>query len=388
MGEPRLLLVGQTWASPARHHPQRPHPHTNGTVTCSPIRRRSTPAPTSTTTPASSAPGRGGTPHPSWPAQACQSLRHIPVASTPDDDRRRVRTGRAPPAPRAGFGPHRRPGHAPAHRRRAALGSGWAARPHRRIAIRHQARGMSILDAKIARLDGTAATLGGSPADSPHSWSTWRAGAASRRSTPGSRTPSSGTPPAASPSSGCPATSSTGRGRERRRDRGVLLGDVRRHVPADREDRGQRRRPPRSTGRWSRRRTRRARPETATWNFESSCSPPTGPSSRGCARRSSPTTRAWSTRSRPWSAEALRRRFDRISSAGRRNSPTPPGRGGRRSPTRDDKASSSRLSFVGRPTKLPTSADRRPPTAGPATVNRGGAAAACVDSGHGPVRDR
>ncbi len=51
--------------------------------------------------------------------------------------------------------------------------------------------------------------------------------------------------------------------RQRRGDRGVLLGDVRRDLPDDREDRRQRRRPARDLPRrWSSSPTRRARPAT------------------------------------------------------------------------------------------------------------------------------
>ncbi len=56
---------------------------TNGAVTRSPTRTLSTPVPTDATVPASSWPGTwGSTTSVSWPDQACQSLRHSPVAST------------------------------------------------------------------------------------------------------------------------------------------------------------------------------------------------------------------------------------------------------------------------------------------------------------------
>ena len=80
--KPGCCWSGQTCALPPRHHSQRPHPHTKGTVTRSPTSHRVTPGPTSTTSPASSCPGTCGKAMSSWPAHACQSLRHIPVATT------------------------------------------------------------------------------------------------------------------------------------------------------------------------------------------------------------------------------------------------------------------------------------------------------------------
>ena len=79
---PGCSWSGQTWALPSRHHEHRPQPQTNGTVTRSPTCHRVTPAPVSTTSPASSCPGTCGNAMSSCPAQACQSLRHIPVAAT------------------------------------------------------------------------------------------------------------------------------------------------------------------------------------------------------------------------------------------------------------------------------------------------------------------
>src|SRR5262249_47816731 len=82
VGEARLLLGGTDLsvavpaplaATPAAHERPR-HPIAAAhRLTCSP---------TSTTTPASSCPGTCGNSTSSWPAHACQSLRHTPVAIT------------------------------------------------------------------------------------------------------------------------------------------------------------------------------------------------------------------------------------------------------------------------------------------------------------------
>ena len=80
--KPGWVWSGQTWLSPPRQYSQRPQPQTNGTVTRSPTDQRSTSGPTSATWPASSWPGTCGSGTGSWPAQACQSERHTPVAPT------------------------------------------------------------------------------------------------------------------------------------------------------------------------------------------------------------------------------------------------------------------------------------------------------------------
>ena len=81
---PGWVWRSQIWWSPARHCAQLPHAHTNGTVTRSPGRQSATPAPTASTTPASSCPGTCGNARMSgsWPIQPCQSLRQSPLAST------------------------------------------------------------------------------------------------------------------------------------------------------------------------------------------------------------------------------------------------------------------------------------------------------------------
>ena len=54
-----------------------------GAVTLSPTAKRVTSSPTCATTPAHSWPGMCGSfTESSWPCQACQSLRHTPVACT------------------------------------------------------------------------------------------------------------------------------------------------------------------------------------------------------------------------------------------------------------------------------------------------------------------
>ena len=109
--EPQWVKPGWVWASqtcwsPAAHAAQRPQAHTNGTVTRSPGRAPATPAPTSSTVPASSWPGTCGKTRMSGslPCQPCQSLRHTPVAST------RIT---APPADGRGSGTSRTSGGAP-----------------------------------------------------------------------------------------------------------------------------------------------------------------------------------------------------------------------------------------------------------------------------------
>lgn len=75
---------GHTWPSPAAQVGQAPHAKTKGAVTARPTHPASTPAPTDSTTPASSWPGTCGkvAMSGSWPIQPCQSLRHSPVRTT------------------------------------------------------------------------------------------------------------------------------------------------------------------------------------------------------------------------------------------------------------------------------------------------------------------
>src|SRR5450759_2348634 len=79
---PGCVWSGHTWASPSRHQVQRPHPLTNGTVTRSPTAKPTTSGPTAATVPANSWPGIIGSGTGSWPRQAGQSERQMPVAST------------------------------------------------------------------------------------------------------------------------------------------------------------------------------------------------------------------------------------------------------------------------------------------------------------------
>ena len=86
--EPHAVKPGwksrsQIWVSPSRHGSHVPHPQQNGTVTRSPTANPCTDGPASATTPHSSCPGTcGSTIDGSCPIQACQSLRHTPVART------------------------------------------------------------------------------------------------------------------------------------------------------------------------------------------------------------------------------------------------------------------------------------------------------------------
>jgi hypothetical protein len=79
---PGWVCRGHTWASPARQYSHRPQPHTNGTVTRSPVRQRVTSGPVCAMTPASSCPPMCGRLTGSCPFQACQSDRHTPLAPT------------------------------------------------------------------------------------------------------------------------------------------------------------------------------------------------------------------------------------------------------------------------------------------------------------------
>ncbi len=129
---------------------------------------------------------------------------------------------------------------------------------------------MSILDAPIARLDGTPTTLGeitgGRPAllvnvASKCGLTPQYAGLEELQETYGD---------AGFTVVGLPCNQFMGQepgiGRG---DRGVLLGDVRRHLPDDREDRGQRRRPARDLRRrWSTRPNEKGEAGDVTWNFE------------------------------------------------------------------------------------------------------------------------
>lgn len=79
---PGWVCRGHTCASPARQYSHRPQPHTNGTVTRSPVRQRVTSGPVCAITPASSCPPMCGSATGSCPFQACQSDRHTPLAPT------------------------------------------------------------------------------------------------------------------------------------------------------------------------------------------------------------------------------------------------------------------------------------------------------------------
>src|SRR4051794_38380972 len=81
--KPGWVCRSQTCWLPLAHSRHEPQATTNGTVTRSPTDQRVTAPPTSATVPASSWPGTCGRAMvSSCPAQACQSLRHRPVAST------------------------------------------------------------------------------------------------------------------------------------------------------------------------------------------------------------------------------------------------------------------------------------------------------------------
>ena len=128
---------------------------------------------------------------------------------------------------------------------------------------------MSILDTPIAHLDGPATTLGALTAGRPPLAGQRReqvrphpavreARAAARAVRRRAASPSSvSVQPVRGPGAG------HGRG-----DRGVLLGDVRRDLPDDREGRGQRRRPSPDLRRARRDAGRDGRAGDVQWNFE------------------------------------------------------------------------------------------------------------------------
>src|SRR5699024_3082296 len=81
--KPGWRCCGHTCGAPSRHCAQRPQARMNGAVTRSPTAKPATSSPTSATTPANSWPGMcGSCTESSCPCQACQSLRHTPVACT------------------------------------------------------------------------------------------------------------------------------------------------------------------------------------------------------------------------------------------------------------------------------------------------------------------
>ena len=146
------------------------------------------------------------------------------------------------------------------------VGSRFRLRRRSRITL----AGMSILNAKIARLDGTPATLGDLTEGRP----TLLVNVASRCGLtpqytgleelqahvrrPRLHRPRRPVQPVRRAGAGL------GRG-----DRGVLLGDVRRHLPDDREGRRQRRRPARDLpASWSRAPNEKGRVGDVEWNFE------------------------------------------------------------------------------------------------------------------------
>ena len=152
--KPGCCWSGQTWASPARHHSHRPQPQTNGTVTRSPTRQpRDAGADLRRPRRRARGPARAG--------RRCRRAR--PRRASRCGTSRWPSPGRRPrPSGAAGSGTSRTSGTA-----RTASTTTARTRPSSQGGDRGRdvVRGstlvaMTILDSSIARLDGSAATLG------------------------------------------------------------------------------------------------------------------------------------------------------------------------------------------------------------------------------------